>query len=91
MISAHDAMGQAVAAAQEYFNRAQELVESAYPKASTDAKLAAAVELCKVAAQDFHSWQIGNVAETTIAKLDGRLHSIEQSIDNITWSDRNPV
>ena len=84
MISAQDAMEQAIATAQVYFNPAQKLVEAAYPNASADAKLAAAVELCK-------SWQISNVAETAMATLDTRLHSIEQSIDNITWSDRNPA
>lgn len=53
MISATDALRQASSTAHDYFIAMQALVEQYFPKASPDAKLAATVELCKVAATDF--------------------------------------
>lgn len=67
MISATDALRQASSTAHDYFIAMQALVEQYFPKASPDAKLAATVELCKVAATDFHSAIISGVVDGTLA------------------------
>lgn len=63
MMKAADAMRQAWITAHEYFRHLADEVDERYPTATANARLSAAVELSKVAAQDFHTAVIGGVVD----------------------------
>lgn len=64
-MSADAAMRQASETALVYFDAIRKAVENAYPTASPDAKLAAVVKLCEVAARDYHSASISGSIDNT--------------------------